>query len=154
MGCFVCDNRFLAGRRGRRPLPVDGLHSQIRCFSDRPYEAHRIFEGRGVHCTSAKICSAIKRTTDGRRQDTTRLQAISSPLQWILLYSVWGIYKSPVFVVFIYYCKLTELSAVKLEIPYPASLRTISTMRTAFFSPTVASAVSVSVLVCPPPNKL
>ena len=68
--------------------------------------------------------------------------------------SVWGIYQSLVFVVFIYYCKLTELSAVKLEIPYPASLRMISTMRTAFFSPTVASAVSVSMLVCPPPNKL
>ena len=30
------------------------------------YETHKIFGGRGVHCTSAKIRLVLMRTTDGR----------------------------------------------------------------------------------------
>ena len=83
-----------------------------RTTNGRPYEAHRIFSGRGVHCTSVKICLIIRRTTDGRRQAATRLQAISSPLQWILMFPAGEAFRLPsLFTVIVRFCGTSRTSS-------------------------------------------
>ena len=59
------------------------------------------------------ICVCFGGRPNGRRQAATRVQAISSPLQWILLYSVGAIHESPVFV-----CVNRLLAGRRGAVPY------------------------------------